>query len=41
MDHRATFRISTLTLTLAAIGVGAERNIVAIFYSVRIGRAAD
>lgn len=26
MDHRTTFRISALTLTLAAIGVGAERK---------------
>lgn len=26
MDHRTTFRISALTLTLAAIGVGVERK---------------
>jgi hypothetical protein len=26
MDHRATFRVSALTLTVAAIGVGAERK---------------
>jgi hypothetical protein len=57
MDHRATFRISALTLTLGAIGVGAERksdvllllvpvvavlfNVVAVFYSLQVARAAD